>query len=161
MANRRFQGRQRVSQRAPTSWAGACFEHIDLPADSKVILGSFVPLAGFAHETVVRVVGTWATNPTAIGCVAIGACVVTDRAFTAGIASMPDPITDIADDIWMFIDAVSAPAALATEQRRYDSRAMRRVEEGTRLVIIAAQTTAATVDFAVYMRVLAKQAVRG
>ncbi len=150
-----------MSQRAPTSWAGACFEQIDLPADSKVILGSFVPLAGFAHETAVRVVGSWAANPTAIGCVAIGLCVVTDRAFTAGIASMPDPITDIGDDIWMFIDALAVPAAVASEQRRFDSRAMRRVEEGNRLVLIAAQTSAAVTDFAVYMRVLSKQAVRG
>ncbi len=147
--------------RSPTAWAGAITIAASVPAATKVLLTGFVPVPGREHETVVRMVGaiTVGTSTRAIG--AVGACVVTDTAFGVGVASLPDPVTDISDDIWtMIIPFTSVPAA--NQWREFDSHGMRKVEEGQTLALIAANavgSSTATIDM--YIRVLSKTAVRG
>ncbi len=88
---------------------------------------------------------------------------MTDLAFAAGAASIPNPVTDIADDNWMFISSICTALTARTgisDQIAFDSRAMRKLEEGTRLAIMIANTTDGNMGFSLYIRALAKLAVR-
>jgi len=111
----------------------------------------------------VCVVGDWQVDGAGIiGLAALGACVVTDAAFAIGATAIPDPVTDISDDIWAFINVVSiATAARAVQDPiHFDGRAMRKVEEGNRLVFIVSNTTDGNLGVSGYIRVLGKVAVR-
>ena len=91
----------------------------------------------------------------------LGMCVVTDAAFAIGATAIPDPATEISDDIWMFISSISQVAVTDVAVRQqFDSRAMRKVDEGSRLVLMVVNTGSATAGFAVYIRMLGKLAVR-
>jgi len=93
--------------------------------------------------------------------VALGGVIATDIAFAAGAASIPGPITDIEDDIWMFFSSISGGGTtVAPDFRVFDSRAMRKIDEGSRLVIMIENQTGANIGFSVLLRVLAKVAVR-
>jgi len=147
--------------RAPTGWAGFVGADATVAAGTKQIVGSFVPLPGFSHETAVRVVGDWAVGGFANSQVALGACVVTDAAFAVGAAALPDPISDISDDIWMFVSSISQAVLTDVPVRdRFDSHAMRKVEEGSRLVVMISNNATTVISFSIYIRVLAKLAVR-
>jgi len=148
--------------RAPTGWAGLTGSDATVADATKQIVGSLIPLPGFSHETVVRIVGDWSWAGAGVaGSVAMGALVVTDIAFAAGAASIPAPITDINDDIWVFISSISrAGATVVPDVRMFDSRAMRKVDEGARLVFMIENQTGATGGFTTYLRVFAKLAVR-
>jgi len=134
-------------------------------AGTAQIVTSFVPLPGFSHETLVRVVGDWQVDGVGInGQVVLGGLVVTDAAFTAGAASIPDPVTEVSDDVWAFISSISIgtlPRGVgAGDHVMFDSKAMRKVDEGSRLVIMISNNTAGNIGFAMYMRVLSKVAIR-
>ncbi len=129
------------------------------------MIATFVPLAGTSHETIVRIVGSWAAAPgTGNGSMVMGGLVVTDAAVAIGITAIPDPVTEINDDVWAFISSIPFTASLGSigEQREatFDSRAMRRLEEGQTFAIVMANAGTATANFDVYMRLLAKLAVR-
>ena len=162
MAGRRQFSRQ-VSRRAPSSWAG--FSGLfTIPNAGKILVGTFTPVPNFAHETLVRMVGSWRPETSAYaGIYAIGACVVSDAAVSAGVASMPDPVTEIQDDLWTWISGGgNNTAATFNESLAFDSRGMRKLEDGQALAVIAAGTNATTpIDSAIYVRALFKQAVRG
>ncbi len=134
-----------------------------IPAASKIIVGTFTPVANFAHETLVRMVGSWSVEDTTlIGIYAIGAAVVSDAAVTAGVASLPDPITEINDDLWTFISGGGNNTGGTFNQRiPFDSRGMRKLEDGQTLVLVAASDSASTILCSIYVRALFKQAVRG
>jgi len=162
VAGRRQFSRQ-VSRRAPTSWAG--FSGLfTIPNAGKILVGTFTPVPNFAHETLVRMVGMWRPEVTAYdGVYAIGAAVVSDAAVTAGVASMPDPITEIQDDLWTFISGgANNTAATFNEGLVFDSRGMRKLEDGQAIAVIAAGTSPLVpIDAGIYVRALFKQAVRG
>ncbi len=167
MAARRFQGqrgRSRPGGRSPTAWAGFLAADATVAAATAQIVGSFFPSVGSPHETIVRFVGDWQVDGVGVnGTVVVGGVVVTDAAFAAGAASIPDPITEISDDNWMFISSATVATsarALYAEPLKFDSRAMRRLEEGTRLAIMIANGTDGNIGFAMYIRALAKVAVR-
>ena len=77
---------------------------------------------------------------------AMGICVVSDAAVTAGAASLPGPITDLDDDLWLFwtsMHAITTVGATALNVQNLtnplvhvESRAMRRVVEGQQLAIM-------------------------
>ncbi len=78
---------------------------------------------------------------------AVGAAVLEDTAIAVGIASLPDPVTDVADDFWLMyqglhtrISFVSGgglvePAGMVVE---IDSKAMRKLPTGKSLAFIIA-----------------------
>ena len=158
--------RRRVARRggfrrgtsSPTSWAGF---HVDstIAASSKLLLAVFVQSAGHSHETVVRQVGSVSIGTTtAGGAIVFGSCVVSDAAVAIGITAIPDPITEINDDLWSMI----VPIASASQQRseNFDQRGMRKIEEGQSLVLVVANGGLSTVTFNIYYRLLTKQAIR-
>ena len=132
-----------------------------LGAASKLLVTGFTSQPGASHETVVRTVGILAVGGgSAVG--ALGACVVSDIAFAAGIASLPDPVTEISDDLWNMIVPFAATSSADPNHRAYpfDSRAMRKIEEGQTLAFIIANASASSMTFSLYLRSLAKVAVR-
>jgi len=79
-----------------------------------------------------------------------GICVVSDQAVGIGITALPTPVTDRASDLWQTYvtlmgestRAISGNGGYGTE---YDSKAMRKVEDGSQLVfIIEAEAAALT-----------------
>jgi len=162
----RFRGRRsftRRGTRSPTAWAGLVVPTIALAIGTKIIVGSLAPQAGSSHETVTRIVGQIGTENAAGvgGNFAIGAYVASDTAIAAGVASLLDPITDIQDDVWTFVRAFPYTVGAARRTLEFDSRGMRKIEEGQQLVFVAANSVAGvTINFSVYIRALAKVAIR-
>ncbi len=86
---------------------------------------------------------------------AFGITVANDLALAAGAASLPGPITDMDDDGWMvwqgftqgmlFASAVGLQGANFGMWYPFDSRAMRRVEEGYGLAMMVENQDAAHV----------------
>ncbi len=151
--------------RSPTGWTGGHFTVAALLVNTKAIAGSFAPLAGIgSHVTAIRIVGNLTTDHTASaagGAAVIGAAVFADAAVAAGVASLPDPLTDIEDDIWTFIRGVPYPAAATRRVAEFDSRAARKIEEGQQLVFILANSAAgASSTLQLYVRVLFQTAIR-
>ncbi len=73
----------------------------------------------------------------------MGFGVFSDFAVTAGIGSLPDPISDEAADLWFvhqtFIIGVMAGGANGNQRGsvfQFDSKAMRKVEEGSSIGVI-------------------------
>jgi len=125
---------------------------VNIPANSKVLLAAVVPVAGSPTLTIrrIRMSLLWSSDQKAaeenpIG--AIGAAVLGDTAIAVGVTSLPDPVTDVQDDNWMLFQGlhtrfsfVSAAGFEGTNGMLYeiDSKAMRKLPEGTSLAFIAA-----------------------
>ncbi len=107
-------------------------------------------------ETLLRTIGTLgvvsdqvAADEEQIG--AIGICLVTDTVAGIGVASMPDPVTDVGDDIWVvhLSFAYSFQFSSATgfnpdhmHTTRFDQRAKRIMHSGQSMVVIVANASA-------------------
>ena len=161
---------QRSFSRAPrraSDWSGTDDAVLtNLPAASKLLLASFTSTA--AEMTIHRIRGLLVisadvtTSENQLG--AIGAIIATETAIAAGVASLPDPITDIDDDGWIMYQAFGmrsgdpsgvGPTSLAVP---FDSKAMRRIQGGQALVVVVANAHA-TYSFDVdyfNMRLLSK-----
>jgi len=125
-------------------------------------------------ETVLRVVGgisiasdQAAASESQFG--AMGMCIVTDTAAALGITALPDPVTDVSDDIWFqyvswaqelrFSDATGFEPQFASWYP-FDSKAKRILHSGQTVVVIVANASASFgFKFAVNLRVLSQ--VRG
>ena len=166
MARRRLPARRgfgRRGSRSPTQWAFLSTDG-NLLAGNKVILGSFFPTIGASHETVVRIVGGLRVEDATGngGLFAVGAAVFASNAVAAGVASLPDPITDGGDDLWTFHQVVPySPTKNTVWVYSFDSRAMRKVEDGQELVFIAANGVGGDAcDYSIAARVLSKHSIR-
>jgi len=77
---------------------------------------------------------------------AYGLVVVSDLAIAAGAASIPGPITDASDDGWFvwvpFCRSRRSTDSLNADQFFYDSKAMRRIEEGFSVVVMVENASA-------------------
>ena len=142
---------QRRGNRAPTQWTGFLTSaYAALAANSSVILGSVSVIVGQPAQTIRRIRGVLSiasdqstADEQQIG--ALGCAVVTDAAIAVGITAMPDPFTDIDQDVWMlyepfaqkfeFITGVGFESNIATSYS-IDNKAMRRVEDGQSLAFI-------------------------
>ena len=72
-----------------------------------------------------------------------GKCVVSDQASAIGVSAVPTPLTDLGSDLWyahavlqgsfLFGDATGQSQFIA-DRREVDSRAMRKVEDGSDLI---------------------------
>ncbi len=75
--------------------------------------------------------------------VGFGTAIVSEQAIAIGVTAIPTPITDLDSDMWfvyerlmmsMQLSATASSWAPSNVERRIDSKAMRKVEEGEGLV---------------------------
>ena len=127
---------------------------VTVPGASAVLIETFQPIAG--GETVIRTRGMlgWESDQTAaterqIG--AFGICVVTQQATTVGITAIPHPATDAAWGGWLYHTFFFSEFRLTTaagfesnflNSMVIDSKAMRKVDEDERLVVVVENTHA-------------------
>ena len=154
MARRPHRGFVRGPQRK-TQWIGPAQQgFLTVTSGSSIIASS---LAFLEPATIVRVRADFTFMPTSfasdlniVGAIGVG--VVTEEAFTAGIASVPDPFDDADWGGWLlhklfgahfeFGTAVGTefPASISID---LDSKAMRKVNSGdTMIVVIESQVGA-------------------
>ena len=174
MARRQNQFRQ-SSSRPNRAWAGAAPAiSTVVPAASKVLLSTVVLSNQGIDETILRVVGSVsilsdqvASSELQYG--AVGMCLVTDTAAAAGIASIPDPVTDVQDDVWFFYQGFSQEfivlTAVGSEPHfvttyAFDSKAKRIFHLGSTVAVVAANAHA-THGFAVALNFRLLSMVRG
>ena len=128
------------------------FRNTLVPVGTKVLLASFVLSNPGINETVRRTRGRFFVNSdqattNEMVLVAIGFVVVNDLALAAGAASLPGPISDASDDGWFVWEGVpilsastdggSGSIVSGVQPIEFDSKAMRRVEEGFGIAVIA------------------------
>ena len=154
---RRFQRNFARSSTPNRTWAGAApAARTVIPAASKVLVFTITVDNPGIDETVLRVVGgvrvmfdQSSADEYQLG--AIGMCIVTDTAIAAGIASIPDPVTDVQDDVWFFYQSFAQRFSLLTavgfdadggHYYPFDSKAKRVVHSGMSIVGVAANAHA-------------------
>ena len=96
---------------------------------------------------------------------AVGSIIATNTAVAVGVSSLPDPLTDIADEGWVMYQAFGArgsdPQGVGLINGLwvpFDSRGMRKLREGETLVTVIANahaTHAFDIDFQLF-RLLSK-----
>jgi len=137
---------------------------ITVAAATKVLFATFTLSNVGIGETVRRSIG-WvlahsdqeAANEAYAG--AFGMIRVSDLAIAAGVASIPGPVTDAQDDGWFVWQAYGGASMATSSAERgrlfnFDSRAMRRIEEGFGIALVyenASATTGQIVETAVSM----------
>ncbi len=148
---RRTGGFSRGKRRVPGTWSRNQIAPTTVGTSTKILLGSFTLSNPGIGETVRRTLGQIfvrsdqvAAGEDVIG--AFGLIVVSDIAAAAGIASVPDPVTEQNDDgwfVWQGLSATQGGSAQRTGQLiQFDSRAMRRVEEGFSIALVVANASA-------------------
>ena len=174
MARRTNQFPRRSQSRPNRSWLGIfTAANVNVPAASKVLLATIVPSNTGVDETILRSVGRCFVQSDAtateqqIG--ALGLIRVTDRAVAAGIASIPDPITDGGDDWLLYVPIVQTNEVLdgtATQAVNgvgydFDSKAKRILDgDGVAFALVVANAHATfAFDIALVFRVLGQ--IRG
>ncbi len=154
MAARRSFTRARTAYKGPGTWAGVAIDSTAVPAASSVLLATFAP--GGVVETVRRirmsVLYSSDQNTASEGSLgAVGAAVLEDTALGVGVASLPDPITDIQDDIWVMFQGLHTRISIrgtagiqepAGSHYEIDSKAMRKLPPGKKLAFIVANKDA-------------------
>ena len=115
------------------------------PALINVTGGAFLALRPW---TVVRARGYWSiesdqTAAAELQGAHLGMAIVSDQAVAIGVTAVPTPTTDAASDLWFVYETLlsSMNAGAGDGQVRdkstdYDSRAMRKVEDGSQLVVV-------------------------
>ena len=148
MANRVARARPfRAGRRQPTSWSRTTsVAPVTVPAASKVLLTSLTLANPGIGETIRCTRGILSVMSDQTAAIeeqtgALGFVVVTDLALAAGAASIPGPHTDSSDDgwfVWMpFMQEGGSPATIPTwSTYQYDSKAMRRVQEGSGIAVM-------------------------
>ena len=148
-----------TTRRRPNrAWTGASLSSfVAIGSSSKVLLATFTLSNANIDETILRVVGSIgvrsdqsAASEDQVG--ALGFIVVNDLAVAAGAASIPGPITDAADDGWFvyvpimqsltFVSAVGIRPDM-THRYDFDSKAKRRVQEGSQIAVMVENADAA------------------
>ena len=163
------------SARRQTQWLGRDFDTAPvLLGSSSVILDSVLTVAEKAllPFTIVRTVGTLACFSDQItlreeGFGALGVAVVSEQATAAGVASVPNPVTDVASDLWfqymtwMCGYQVSGTPASAQGNSLnvfpFDSKGQRKVPDGGDIAVVLANSSAAAgIEYILNMRILVK-----
>ena len=139
-------------QRQPSSWARLVSQvSVAVPPSTKVLVGTFTLANPGIGETVRRTRGRIharsdqaAAHEEQLG--GFGMIVVSDLAVAAGAASIPDPVSDGSDDGWFVFQHIVASGSENTlgqfVSEPFDSKAMRRVEEGFTVAIMVANSSA-------------------
>jgi len=157
--------------RRETLWIGLSSQSLTLASTGAVNLANSLSAGGLALRpfTVVRVRGSFHLRSDQTGAsenygVAFGQAVVTDQATAVGVTAVPTPNTDLESDSWFVYEQVSSRfefiSGVGVESSNgmivnYDSKAMRKVEDGFDLVqVFECTTTSAAVRN--YFRMLVK-----
>jgi len=137
-------------RRSNRSWAGvAAADVTNVPAASKVLLGSFAPTVS-GDITAIRSVGyitISSDNDTGdeLQLGAFGMIKVTDTALGIGVTAVPGPVTDIADDGWLLYQSFGFEMFTHTtvgqepgfgHMIQFDSKGKRIVSDGQSLAIM-------------------------
>jgi len=137
------------AQRSPTTWARqVSIGTVVVPAATKVLLTTVVLSNPGINETIRRTRGYVSISGDQTGALevmtgAFGAVVVSDLAIAAGAASIPGPVTDASDDGWFVWrpfsvrQDTSAVRLGSQEVFDFDSKGMRRIEEGFGVAFMA------------------------
>ena len=121
-----------------------------MAGSTKTLLTSFVLSNAGINETIRRTLGgVYVSSDQAAASEnysgAFGICVVTDAALAAGAASIPGPFTEQSDDIWVVWMPVAGSVTVGGTPGNvarlgwwfpFDSRAMRRVQEGQGIAVM-------------------------
>ncbi len=152
-------GAFRRPQRPATNWGRIVPTQVTLVlAGSKVLLATFILTNAGIGETIRRTRGSFlalsdqsAQVESQIG--AWGMVVVNDIALGVGAASIPGPVTDADDDGWFVWEPIlqvseadegaADGAATGFVGQRFDSKAMRRVEEGFGVALMVENSSSA------------------
>ena len=153
---------RRTGRRAVRGWRPATFwdgfiltTPTAIPANNKVLVASFTN--GFDQDLTLRRIrgllsvhsDQQAATENQIG--ALGVAVFTNAAIAAGVALLPDPVSDINDDIWQTFTHIGQRFNFGTSvgfqgnvavQYEIDSKAMRKLSEGRALGIVVANANA-------------------
>ena len=123
----------------------------DISAAGVQILGNGVVAAGGGELTIMRTRGIFdilLTSATAAGdgfTGAVGLIVVSDQAFAAGVASMPSPVNEAANNGWFYHQFFSVHAGAAGglsggpeghQREHVDSKAMRKFDSEQTIVAL-------------------------
>ena len=141
---------------------------VPVAASTKVLVAALSP-EFVSGETIRRMRGTLAVTATSAFFFhgAIGAFVANDAALTAGVGSLLDPVTDVAEDAWFWYQSFHGGAFTAegsagsgsAQVMAIDSKAMRRVEMGYSVAFVVANGSAvSTFSIALSLRVLGSEA---
>ncbi len=155
-----------TSTRRKSDWAGSADQgYTVISAGASVLQQSAVAVEG---QTIVRVRGLLSLKPPSVTADqnligAVGFAVVSEQAAVAGAASIPGPYSDSDWDGWFlhefwsfrleFVDGTGI--LLSNLNIPIDSKAMRKVHSGDRIVIMA-ESQAGAVDVSVQFRMLFK-----
>jgi len=135
--------------RRATQWLEAPFVSTTLASTNAVALTLVMTAAEKALRpfTVVRIRGTMHVRSDQTAALesygaTMGYCVVSEQAVAIGVSAVPTPDTDLASDAWMAHESVQGSFGFITgtgalelgQIHRYDSKAMRKVEEGFELI---------------------------
>ena len=168
----RFQhSRQNRSTSRPNrDWAAIIASEVtNVPAASKVLLGTFSPSNAGIDETVLRTVGIFgiqtdgvASSELQLG--AVGIIVSTAVAAAAGVASLPGPVTQAGDEWFVYMPIVQSWVANGVGERmcqyHFDSKAKRIIQAANVFSIVVENSHASEAfDIAFSVRVLSQ--VRG
>jgi len=156
--------------RRATDWGASTplTTFVTVPASSAVLLEVFVPFTG--GETIIRTRGlmTYRSDQVAASEVNIGAFgigVVTAQAVSVGITAIPHPVTDAAWGGWLwhsyFANRFNFASATGLQfdgvfQIPVDSKAMRKIDEDERMVVVIENSTAVGMQCSSQERVLTK-----
>jgi len=149
----RSRGRAGNSKAGQTLWVGDGPSSVTLASANAVSLVSTSPAALLALRpfTVLRTRGFWQCRSDQTAAsedygATIGYCVVSDQAIAVGVTAVPTPETDLSSDAWYvhetlmsrfeFVSGVGFHPASGI-QSPYDSKGMRRVEEGFDFILVA------------------------
>ncbi len=139
-----------VRQRRESLWLGITESSTALGAANTAVLINLLNAAALALTpfTIVRTRGVWSvrsdqTAATEQQMVGLGAAVVSTQAAAIGVTAVPTPFTDQGSDLWflyeMWASTFSVVSAIGTEvyqSVRYDSRAMRKVEDQQDVAVV-------------------------
>ncbi len=174
MARRQLQRNFRQSSRPNRGWGGVVpAAGTTIAANNKTLLAQFTLDNQGIDETILRVVGgvSVRSDQSAVSedqNGAIGMCLVTDAAAAIGITALPDPVTDVSDDLWFLFQSFSqrlqvldaTGSTVSSVWYPFDSKAKRILESGHQVVLIGANANSATgMNVTVNLRILSQ--VRG
>ena len=166
MARRSLSRFQRTS-RPNRSWSAfMATAPVSVAAASKVLIGGFTLSNPNIDETILRTVGSFSirtdnNNGSEFQIGAFGMIRATDAAVAAGVASIPGPITDRGDDGWFTYAPFSYSSLLHTavgftmnesHTVQLDSKAKRRMEEGTQIALVV-ENAHATHGFTIVLQI--------
>ena len=156
--------------RKATDWSASTPNtgYTGLSAATIALAEGFQPIAG--GETIIRTRGLFtfgsdqqAADEQFLGAIGIG--VVSEQAFTVGVTAIPDPVVDAEWGGWLYhsffanfspFSSATGFDALGAQQLVIDSKAMRKIGENERLVLMVTNAGGFGLQFTSSLRILTK-----